>query len=211
MGKLIQCVSGEYPWDIFRREITEKLGVEYHIRLSDKELQLHGPDFETEHFVKDAKIPPDVMSRFLAGMEDPQKAQQSLSPSERKDVPYQLSAGNARGGAKLFAFAAMGGELNGVRVLSPRTIELMTQVQWHEKCAVWGTPMRTALGLLLNNDFFYVGPNLDAFGTAGAGGSFAFADPENQLSMGYSVNRWWPALALGDRARSLVDAAYVSL
>ncbi len=56
-----------------------------------------------------------------------------------------------------------------------------------------------------------VGPNPKAFGSAGAGGSFAMADQERGLSAGYSVNRWWPALALGDRARSLVDATYSSL
>ncbi|MDE2450110.1 MAG: serine hydrolase [Gammaproteobacteria bacterium] len=32
---------------------------------------------------------------------------------------------------------------------------LMTEVQWHEKCAVWGTPMRTALGILVNDPEFF--------------------------------------------------------
>ncbi|MBW2369138.1 MAG: hypothetical protein JRH15_14790 [Deltaproteobacteria bacterium] len=68
--------------------------------------------------------------------------------------------------------------------------------------------MRTALGRLVNNSFFYIGPNPKAFGTAGAGGSFAMADRENRLSVGYSLNSWWPALALGDRARALIDATY---
>jgi CubicO group peptidase (beta-lactamase class C family) len=208
LGKLIQCVSGEYPWNFFRREVTEQLGVEYNLRLTDRELPLYGLDFETAHFINDASIPAEVMSRFFAGMGDAKQ----FTPEELQARPLQVSAGNARGGAKLFAFAAMDGELDGVRVLSPRTIELMTEVQWHEKCAVWGTPMRTALGLLLNDpEFFYIGPNPNAFGTAGGGGSFAFADRENRMSMGYSLNRWWPALALGDRARALVDAAYKSM
>ncbi len=54
-------------------------------------------------------------------------------------------------------------------------------------CAVWGTPFHAALGVLVNDpDVFYIGPNPKAFGAAGAGGS----------------------LALADRARALVDAAY---
>ncbi len=209
LGKLIQCASGEYPWDFFRREVTERLGVDYHIRLTDAERARYSQNYDTERFISDAKIPPEVMARFFAGRGD---FSQVLTPEEQRAMPYQLSGGNARGAARLFAFASMDGELDGIRVLSARTIDLMTAVQWHEKCAVWGTPMRTALGILLNDpEFFYIGPNPRAFGTAGAGGSFAMADRDNRIAVGYSVNRYWPALALGDRARTLIDAVYRSL
>ena len=209
LGKLIQCASGEYPWDFFRREVTERLGVDYHIRLTEAERVRYGRNYDTEHFVRDAKIPPDMLSRFLAGMGDYTRV---LTVEEQKAMPYRLSGGTARGAARLFAFASMDGELDSMRVLSPRTIDLMTEVQWYEKCAVWGTPMRTALGILVNDpEFFYIGPNPKAFGTAGAGGSFAMADRDNRLAVGYSLNRYWPALALGDRARALIDAVYRSL
>lgn len=209
LGKLIQCASGEYPWDFFRREVTERLGVDYHIRLTEAQRRRFCQNYDTEHFVRDARIPPDILPRFLAGMGDYTRV---LTVAEQQAMPYRVSGGTARGPARLFAFASMDGELDGIRVLSPRTIELMTEVQWHEKCAVWGTPMRTALGLLLNDqEFFYIGPNPHAFGTAGAGGSFAMADRDNRLAVGYSLNRYWPALALGDRARSLIDAVYRSL
>lgn len=208
LGKLIQCASGEYPWDYFRREVTERLGVDYHIRLTDAERARYSQNYDTERFISEAGIPPEVMTRFFAGRGD---FTQVLTPEEQRAMPYQLSGGNARGAARLFAFASMDGELDGIRVLSRRTIDLMTEVQWHEKCAIWGTPMRTALGILLNDpEFFYIGPNPRAFGTAGAGGSFAMADRDNRIAVGYSVNRYWPALALGDRARTLIDAVYRS-
>jgi CubicO group peptidase (beta-lactamase class C family) len=209
LGKLIQCVSDEYPWDFFRREVTERLGVDYHIRLTEAERARYSQNYDTERFISDARIPPEVMTRFFAGKGD---FTQVLTPEEQRAMPYQLSGGTARGAARLFAFASMDGELEGIRVLSPRTIDLMTEVQWHEKCAIWGTPMRTALGILLNDpEFFYIGPNPRAFGTAGAGGSFAMADRDERIAVGYSVNRYWPALALGERARTLIDAAYRSL
>ena len=209
LGKLIQCASGEYPWDFFRREVTDRLGVDYHIRLTGAERARYRPNYDTEHFVRDANIAPDILPRFLAGMGDYTRV---LTDEEQRAMPYKLSGGTARGAARLFAFASMDGELDGIRVLSPRTLELMTEVQWHEKCAVWGTPMRTALGILVNDpEFFYIGPNPKAFGTAGAGGSFAMADRDNRLAVGYSLNRYWPALALGDRARTLIDAVYRSL
>lgn len=209
LEELIRRVSGMPAWDFFRKEVTEALGVDYHIHLTAAEVARYCPDYETEHFFRNAPIPPDVMARFLGSTGNPAT---DLSDEERAGLPFLMAGGNARGAARLFAFAAMDGELDGVRVLSPRTIDLMTEVQWHEKCAVWGTPMRTALGLLLNDpEFFYIGPNPNAFGTAGGGGSFAMADRDHGLAVGYSLNSWWPALALGDRARALIDAVYASL
>lgn len=206
LQKLIAAVTDELPWEWFRREVTEKLGIEYNLRLTPEDLANFGPDFDATHFVEGAKIPPEVMARFFGGMGDPAA---SLTPEALQQLPLQTAGGNARGVARLFAFCAMDGALDGVRILSPKTIDLMTEVQWYEPCAVWGMPMKVALGLLLNDpEFFYIGPNPKAFGTVGAGGSFGFADRENRMSMGYSLNRWWPALALGERARTLVDAAY---
>jgi hypothetical protein len=77
--------------------------------------------------------------------------------------------------------------------------------------AVWGTPLKAALGLLLNERHSCRGPNPKAFGTAAGGGSFAMADRERSLSAGYRRNRWWPDMALGDRARALIDATDASL
>jgi len=211
LGHLIECVSGQRPWDFFREQVTNKLGVDYHIRMQPTELGRFSPDYETEAFFNDAPAPPEVMARFFKPIGDPTNLDSVLTPEELANVPFQSAGGTARAGARFFAFAAMDGELDGVRIFSPETINLMTEVQWDEPCAVWGTPMATALGLLGNNSFFYVGPNPKAFGTAGAGGSFAMADRQNRLSVGYSLNSWWKALALGDRARALIDATYASL
>jgi CubicO group peptidase (beta-lactamase class C family) len=48
-------------------------------------------------------------------------------------------------------------------------------------------------------------------GYFGGGGSCVMADRQNGLSVAYALNRYWPAFALGDRARTLIEAAYASL
>ena len=50
-----------------------------------------------------------------------------------------------------------------------------------------------------------------AFGHVGMGGSIGFADPANNLSFGYTMNRMGAGILLDERGQSLVDAAYRSL
>ena len=50
-----------------------------------------------------------------------------------------------------------------------------------------------------------------AFGHVGAGGSIGFADPREELSFGYSMNRMGRGILMNDRGQSLIDAAYRAL
>lgn len=53
------------------------------------------------------------------------------------------------------------------------------------------------------------GPSLSAFGHPGAGGSLAFADPENGIAFAYLMNQMDPGALPGERALELVRALYV--
>lgn len=55
-----------------------------------------------------------------------------------------------------------------------------------------------------------MGPSLTAFGHPGAGGSLAFADPENRLGFAYVMNQMEPGVLPNDRAIQLVRAVYDS-
>lgn len=211
LGHLIQLVSGQRPWDYMREQITQRLGIDYHYRMGPAELARFSADCETDGFLGEPPAPPEVMARFLKPIRSFADLCGGPTDEEPAGTPPKWYGGNARAVARMFAFAAMDGELDSVRIFSPRTIDLMSEVQWEAPCAVWGSPFCIALGLMANSPFCYFGPNPKAFGTAGAGGSFAMADRENRLSAGYNINRWWPALALGERASTLVDATYASL
>lgn len=55
------------------------------------------------------------------------------------------------------------------------------------------------------------GPSPSAFGHPGAGGSLAFADPENGLAFAYVMNQMEIGVLPGEKALGLVDAVYAGL
>jgi CubicO group peptidase (beta-lactamase class C family) len=56
-----------------------------------------------------------------------------------------------------------------------------------------------------------LGPNDEAFGHVGAGGSIGFADPVAGVAFGYVMNKMGPGILLNDRGQSLIDALYESM
>lgn len=71
-------------------------------------------------------------------------------------------------------------------------------------------PFAWATGYMLNS-FGHFGPNPGSFGHGGAGGSLAFADPENRLSYAYTMNKLGGSTTGGDtRNLALVKAVYAA-
>ncbi len=52
------------------------------------------------------------------------------------------------------------------------------------------------------------GPSLRAFGHPGAGGSHAFADPENRIAFAYVMNQMEPGVLPHTKCLRLVEALY---
>ncbi len=52
------------------------------------------------------------------------------------------------------------------------------------------------------------GPSAKSFGHPGAGGSLAFADPENNLAFAYTMNQMSYGVLPGPKALDMVDALY---
>jgi CubicO group peptidase (beta-lactamase class C family) len=120
------------------------------------------------------------------------------------EIPGANGHGTARALATLYGRAALG---DGA-VISRDAIERCRTEQSHGDDLVLGVRTRFGLGFMLRQESHAGGRCLGAgaFGHPGAGGSLAFADPEQRLGFGYVMNRMGPRILLDDRAIALVEA-----
>ena len=110
--------------------------------------------------------------------------------------------GSADGVARVYAALARGGELDGIQVLRPQTIEAAVQEQ---PLKDGGTPGEFGLGYQLLWKMF-PGLGTQTFGHFGMGGSIGLADPTKRLGFGYVMNQMGSGGATG-----LLMALYGSL
>lgn len=107
-------------------------------------------------------------------------------------------------------YAALAGEVDGIRLLRDDTIARARAIESDGPDAVLFLPTRFGLGFMLPPALSRAAAPT-AFGHPGAGGSLAFADPEAQIGFAYVMNRM-VLDATGDlRAEALVAALYEAL
>ncbi|MBI2726254.1 MAG: beta-lactamase family protein [Polaromonas sp.] len=111
----------------------------------------------------------------------------------RAEIPSVNCHTNARALAKICGLMSLGGELGGVRLLSQSTLEKAGEVQW-TGVDVQNRNLSLSLGFLMPLPGARV-TSRKSMGMAGAGGATAFADPENRIGFGYTMNSMDPSLA----------------
>lgn len=128
------------------------------------------------------------------------------------EIPAGNGHASARGLARVYTALACGGTLDGVGVVSPAQIDVARSSQRHGPDLLLPFPTHFALGYQLGTEAEPIGPNPRAFGHAGAGGSFGFADPEARIGFGYVGNRMESGMFLiGRRATALMNAVFEAL
>lgn len=172
-GRLIEVISGMTLDEYFRENIFEPLGMtDTHFYLPESKLPrfaaLYRPDSDGKIELQDR---PDANSRWV----------------KEPHVYFSGGGGLVSTSTDYFRFHQMmlnGGELDGVRILGPRTVRLMTTNHTGDK-AVWlrGAGFGFGLGYSVTTE---LGPSgmPSAVGTYGWGGAFCtvfWVDPSDKL------------------------------
>ncbi len=119
--------------------------------------------------------------------------------------------GSASSLAKFYGMLANDGVLEGRRYFSPETIALMTTTLTSGIDRILRIPTAFSAGFMKDSPDAgrrIFGPSPSAFGHPGAGGSNAFADPENGISFAYVMNQMEQSLLPNEKSLRLIDAIY---
>ncbi|MET9758266.1 serine hydrolase domain-containing protein [Streptomyces sp. NPDC006372] len=224
VGEVIRRVSGRMPGRFFADEIAAPLGLDFFIglpaserdRLSRMVYQQPAVDLTT---APPESIPdefralvaawrdPNSLSNRAFAVTDPAEIDFNSPEVQAAELPASNGIGTARGLARMYA--ALIGEVDGMRLLSPETLALATAEQASGVDEVMVMPSRFSSGYMLPTETnAMAGPQ--SFGHAGRGGSLGFADPEHGVAFGYVMNH---IIEGSDdvRAASLVEAIRKSL
>jgi CubicO group peptidase (beta-lactamase class C family) len=225
-GELVRRVSGVSLGTFFRREVAERLGIDFWIGLPESEEARVAPTI--------AAVPPadfEQLPRFYqVALSDPTSLQGHvilnsgglMTPGAMDthavyaaEIPAVNGVANARALAGMYRPLALGGE----GLLDEATIAEASRVA--SASTVDATilyPTRWTLGFMKSTDNLADGGvensvllSEEAFGHAGMGGSLGFADPRARLSFGYSMNKQGGGLGMNFRGQALVDAVYRAL
>ncbi len=226
VGEVIRRVSGRTPGRFFADEIAAPLGLDrdFFVGLPETERarvtrmvhQQPTADFSTiplEAIPEEyrdavaAMLDPDSLANRAFAITDPPEIDFNSPEVQAAEIPASNGICTARGLARMYA--ALIGEVDGVRLLTPETVAAATKEQAAGQDRVLMLPMRFASGYMLPTDRVpLTGPR--AFGHPGRGGSLGFADPDHDLAFGYVMNHI-AENPTDTRAASLVEAVGRSL
>jgi CubicO group peptidase (beta-lactamase class C family) len=209
-GEVVRRASGKTIGTFFREEVAEPFGVDFHIGLPQSE---DGRVAEMIPAKKPGSIDPSTLNASqMVALGNP--APDARVPNERFWRGAELSSANGQGTAAAIArvYGALAGDgtIEGKRLVKPETIREMTKLQIEGHDEVLNMPSRWGAGYILNVGGLY-GPNDEAFGHSGWGGSFGMADPKAGLAIAYVMNQMGGELAGDARANAIIAAAYASL
>jgi CubicO group peptidase (beta-lactamase class C family) len=218
VGEVIRRITGKTPGTYLREEIAGPLGLDIHIGVDASfdpriaELMTAPPPEKPDQVATMAADPESMTFKAIANPRPVVDAGLVNSRAWRgAEVPAANGNATARALASLYGGLAIGGELNGYRVLTPASIKRAHTEQANGPDLVLGVVTRWGLGFSLNQPVAPIGPNPRTFGHPGAGGSLGFADPDARVGFGYTMNQMGADALIDGRASSLFNAMFAAL
>ena len=213
VGEVIRRIDGRSLGRFFRDEIAGPLGADFHIGLDrahfDRVSDVVAPP--PIPFDLDALGPDSVTVKTLTGplMEAPLSWTDAWRLAE---IGAANGHGNAHSVARIQSVVACGGEVDGVRLLSPKTIDVIFEEQSNGVDLVLGVPLRFGIGyaLPLPATLPYIPEGKICF-WGGWGGSMIIIDLDRRMTIAYMMNKMEGGIIGGLRSEALITAAYAAL
>jgi CubicO group peptidase (beta-lactamase class C family) len=218
-GELLRRVDGRSLGRFLREEIAEPLGLDIWIGLPEQhEPRVAYLERDASFQEKQNEVAADRQTNEEAWSiwcNPPRFAEGELAANQRiwraAEVPATNGLVTARSAARLYGCLARGGEIDGVRLLAPQTIESARQ------CLARGTDpnqddelLAFGIGMAVQTEQMPFGPVDDAFGHGGAGGSMHGAWPSLRTGFSYAPNLM-SHIDPDPRSKALLDTLHAAV
>lgn len=221
VGEVVRRVSGRSVGRFFQDEVATPLGLDFWIGLPPEEAHRVAPlvvidiprDDPGMREVLDQFIGPDSMlgrALFAGGaFAEHEFGTFNLPEVHAAEIPAANAICDARSLARMYA--ALVGEVDGVRLLTPEQVKVATEQQTQGVDQVLlGLDLQYGLGFMVPSPMLVLGGD-SSFGHYGAGGSVGFADPDAEIGFGYVMNKMFLGLAGDPRTAGIINAVYRAL
>jgi CubicO group peptidase (beta-lactamase class C family) len=208
VGEVVRRITGRPFGRFFAEEIARPLGADFHIGLARSEFARVSNVVPWPPFDSPALDPSSVESKTMNNgvLKDIRDAWGD--DWRQADLPAANGHGNARSVARLQSVVANGGEVGGVRLLSPGTIARIFEVQADGRDLVIGAPLKMGIGYSLpQRETLPFIPDRRICLWGGAGGSMVIVDVDRRMTLAYVMNKMVPVL-VGDNIAALASCFY---
>jgi CubicO group peptidase (beta-lactamase class C family) len=226
VGEVLRRIDGRTIGTFFAEEVAQPLGLDFWIGLPEaiepRVAPIIGADIPADlsqlptfyqQAMTDPTSIPGLMMMNSGGLMFPGTI--DTRAVHAAEIPALNGVANARALAGMYRPLALGGAVDGVRLLDEEVLLEASRVAVASSLdAALSAPTRWGLGFSKAVDNLVDGVensviwSEDAFGHTGAGGSFGIADRPARLSMGYAMNKQGGGLGMNDRGQALADAVY---
>ena len=202
VGEVVRRITGKSLGTVFREEIAEPLGADFHIGLPASE------DARVAEL-----IPPPPGAAVGDGPQTELQANMSRNPGvdvgetrtrawRGAEIPAAGGTGNARSIAQVHAILANGGVAQGRRFLSEAGCRKALELQIEGEDLILGRAARYGMGFGLSGGIMPL-PNANSIFWGGYGGSLVIIDMDARTTFGYAMNKMAPTTTGDLRALGL--------
>ena len=209
VGEVVRRITGKSLGTVFREEIAEPLGADFHIGLPASE------DDRVAHL-----IPPppgaSIADRSESELQKNMASNPPIDVAETRtrawrgaEIPAAGGTGNARSVAQVHAILASGGVAQGKRFMSEAGCRKALEVQVEGQDLILGMPARFGMGFGLAGAMPLPNPNTIFWG--GYGGSLVIIDMDARTTFAYAMNKMAPTTTGDMRAFGLAMAMWSAM
>ena len=210
VGEVVRRITGKSLGTVFREEIADPLGADFHIGLPASE----------DGRVADL-IPPPAGASISEAADAELPRNMATNPGidvlltrtrawRGAEIPAAGGTGNARSVAQIHAILANGGVAQGKRFLSEAGCRKALECQVEGTDLILGIPVRFGLGFGLPGGMVPL-PNPNSMYWGGYGGSIIIIDMDAKTTFGYAMNRMEGTTTGDMRAFGLAVAMWQAL